>query len=463
MPVYQIVIRKNLLKCNSWIHKVLLPFFLLFYFSENSFCQSKNENDSIQTFTLSQCVDYAELHQPFVNQALINIEIAHTTNFINLSGWLPQANISANLTHYNTLPTAFIKNSSGQIVEQRTGVVNTAAPILSVTQTIFTPALLYAVKSADLYIDQAKQITDSTKINVAATVSKAFYNLLLTLEQIDVFKEDTARLAKNMHDTYHQYVSGIVDETDYDEAAISLTNSTAQLKQATESVTPQYALLKQIMGFPPEKQFNISYDTTRMMSEISFDTTQTLQYQNRIEYKVLQTSKKLQGQLIHYYQYAWLPSLSAFFDYNLAYQNNSFGALFANSYPYSYIGLSLSVPLFTGFARVKNLHRAKLQLKLLDWDEVNLRSQIYSEYTAALANYKSNEFNLQAMKDNMEKAKRVYDIVTLQYSQGVVAYLNVITAETNLITSEIGYKNALFQVLSSKIDLEKAMGFIVVH
>ncbi|HMH32638.1 MAG TPA: TolC family protein [Puia sp.] len=451
MPVHQIVIRN------------LLAFFLLFYFSENGFCQSKNENDSIQTFTLSQCVDYALQHQPFVNQALINIDIAHTTNSINLSGWQPQANISANLTHYNTLPTAFIKNAAGQIMEQRTGVINSAAPILSVTQTIFTPALLYAVKSANLYIDQAKQITDSAKINVVANTSKTFYSLLLTLEQIDVFKEDTARLAKNMHDTYHQYVSGIVDETDYDEAAISLTNSTVQLKQATESVTPQYALLKQIMGFPPEKQFNISYDTTRMMNEISFDTTQALQYQNRIEYKVLQTSKKLQGQLIHYYQYAWLPSLGAFFDYDLAFQNNSFGSLFANSYPYSYIGLSLNVPLFTGFARVKNLHRANLQLKLLDWDEVSLRSQIYSDYTAALANYKSNEYNLHAMKDNMEKAKRVYDIVTLQYSQGVVAYLNVITAEANLITSELGYKNALLQVLSSKIDLEKAMGFIVVH
>jgi outer membrane protein TolC len=67
------------------------------------------------------------------------------------------------------------------------------------------------------------------------------------------------------------------------------------------------------------------------------------------------------------------------------------------------------------------------------------------------------------MKDNVEKARRVYDIVTLQYSQGVVAYLNVIVAESNLITSEIGYKNALFQMLSSKIDLDKAMGLIVVH
>jgi len=36
----------------------------------------------------------------------------------------------------------------------------------------------------------------------------------------------------------------------------------------------------------------------------------------------------------------------------------------------------------------------------------------------------------------------------------------VITAETNLINSEINYLNALFQVLSNKIDLQKAMGNI---
>jgi outer membrane protein TolC len=36
----------------------------------------------------------------------------------------------------------------------------------------------------------------------------------------------------------------------------------------------------------------------------------------------------------------------------------------------------------------------------------------------------------------------------------------VITAESNLISSEISYLNALFQVLLSKVDLEKAMGNI---
>jgi multidrug efflux system outer membrane protein len=50
--------------------------------------------------------------------------------------------------------------------------------------------------------------------------------------------------------------------------------------------------------------------------------------------------------------------------------------------------------------------------------------------------------------------------VGLQYKQGIVPYLNVITAESNLISSEIGYLNALAQLLSNKIDLEKSMGNI---
>jgi len=446
----------------SLISKCLFSLALCFSFLPFSNGQATAVADTAQAFTLKQCVEYALKREPHLNQSLIGVDIAKATNAINLAGWLPQANISGNLTHYNTLPTSFVKNSGGTLVQQKTGVVNTFNPILSVTQTIFNPSLLYAARSAHLYVEQAEQITDSTKIFIVATVSKTFYSLLLTLEQINVLREDTARLGKNLHDTYHQYVSGIVDETDYDEAGISLNNSKAQLKQAEESVRPQYALLKQVMGMQPEQQFNVMYDTTQMKEDIAFDTTQSLEYKKRIEIQQLQTTKRIQDQQVSYYSNAWLPTVGAFFDYDLAFQNNEFGSLFSNSYPYSYIGLSVTMPIFTGFARTQSLRRARLESKVLDWSEVDLKSQIYSEYTNALGNYKSNLYNLDIMRDNVNLARKTYDIVTLQYAQGVVAYLNVITAESNLISSEIGYQNALFQLLSSKIDLEKSMGVITV-
>ena len=439
--------------------RVLLISGLMIFFLQSD-AQNMSPVDSSQSLTLGQCIDYAFKHQPALFQSYINQSIAKTNNAISLSGWYPQVNLGGNFTHYNQLPTSFTTDSTGSPVKQHTGVVNTAVPALTVSQAIFSPSLLYAAKAANFYVQQSEQITDSTKIELVSTVSKAFYNLLLTIEQITVLKEDTARLTKNVNDAYHQYVGGLVDMTDYQEAAISLNNSKSQLKQAVENVVPQYAALKQLMGWPPQSRFNVNFDTTEMKRDILFDTTQELIYENRIEYKILQTSKTLQHQITDYYKLSFLPTVSGFFNYDFQYENNNLGALYANVYPYSFIGVSVNLPIFTGFYRVKNIQKSKLQEQLLDWSQISLKSEIYTEYTTALANYKSNLYNLYTLQDNVAMAKNVYDIVTLQYQQGVVAYLNVITAESNLITSQIGYLNALFQVLSNKVDLQKSMGII---
>jgi len=457
-----------------------------------------NINNTSQFFTLRQCIDYAMIHQPALNRSLINIDVTKETNAVNLAAWLPQVNATGSLIHYLQIPSngsAAIASIGGGTTTGTTGTgttgtgttgtgttgtgtvgtgttsaststsirsvyANNFIPTLEVSQAIFSPSLLYASRSAPLYVKQAQQITDSTKIYLVSALSKSFYNVLLNLEQINVLKEDTARLGKNVRDTYHQYIGGIVDETDYEEATITLNTSKAQLKQANENVVPQFATLKQLMGYPPEKQFNISFDTVEMTQAIHVDTAEQLQYEKRIEFQQIQTQKALQNELIHYYNFAWVPTVSAVFNYDLTFENNNYNNLYNSSYPTSYLGLSLSVPIFTGFGRVHSVRKAKLQQRLNDWNELDLKSEIYTEYTTALANYKGNYYNLQLLQKNVALAKRTYFVVTLQYKQGIVAYLNVITAESNLISSEISYLNALFQVLSNKVDLQKAMGNI---
>lgn len=420
------------------------------------------QSDSIDSLSLNQCIEYALNHQPYIKQSEISISIAKATNAVNLSGWLLQAAITGSLNHYINQPTSFITNSStgGVPTAIKSGVINTAIPVLAVTQTIFNPSLLYAAKSAPLYTKLAQQSNDSSKINIIANVSKSFYGLVVTLLQINVLKEDTARLTKNYNDAYHQYVAGIVDETDYEQASITLNNSKAQLLQAVQSISSQYAVLKQSMGYPPQQQFNIMFDTMEMQRDVAFDTTQSLKFENRIEFQTLQTAKSLQHQLTNYYRTAFIPTISAYYNYDYEYQNNKFSDLFNQSYPYSSVGIQLSMPIFTGFARTQNVRKARLQEDYLSWGEVNLKAQINTEYTTALANYKSNFNNMKTMQGNTALARRVYRVVMLQYQQGIIPYLNVITAESNLITSQIGYLNALSLLLSSKIDLQKSMGII---
>ena len=422
------------------------------------------KNAAGEYLTLQQCIDYAMKHQPALNVSVINIDVAKTTNAINLAGALPQVNASGDLIHYiqqqQNSPATVNSGTGTTTTSSNRQYANTFVPGISVSQSIFNPSILYAYKSAPFYVKQSQQVNDSTKIAVVSSVSKSFYTLLLTLEQINVLKGDTAEFGKNLRDAYHQYKGGIVDETDYEQAQITLNNTVAQLKQANENVIPQYATLKQFMGFPPEQQFNVVFDTLQMMQSIHIDTTEQLQYEKRVEFQLLNTNKNLQSQLVDYYRLAWLPTLSAFFNYNLNFQNNNYVDLLDTSYPTSQVGLSISIPIFTGFSRINNLHKAKLQEQILDWNQTDLKSQIYTQYTTALANYKGNYFNLQLLQKNVALSRRVYFVVELQYKQGIVPYLNVITAQSNLITSEISYLNALFNVLSNKIDLEKAMGNI---
>lgn len=417
-------------------------------------------NSQAEYLTLPQCIDYAMKHQPLIRQATINVAITKTTNAINISGWLPQVALSASFVHYDELPTSLVSVNGATPIPEHTGVTNTLIPNISVTQAIFSPSLLYAATSAHLFTKQAQQAIDSTKIGVVYSTTVAFYNLLLTLEEISVLKEDTVQLGQNLRDAYNQYLGGIVDETDYEQATITLNNTKAQLRQAEENVVPEYATLKQLMGYPPDKQFNVSFNTEEMSRDINIDSTEELKYDKRIEYQELQTSKELQRKFINYNWLTFLPSLNAYYDYNYEWENDRASDLFNTAYPNSYIGAGITLPIFTGLSRVENIHKAKLQAQILDWSEVNLKSVIYTEYSTAIANYKGNYYNMQMLQENVELSKKVYTVVTLQYKQGIVPYLNLITAQANMIASEVGYLNALFQVLSSKIELKKAMGDI---
>ena len=89
---------------------------------------------------------------------------------------------------------------------------------------------------------------------------------------------------------------------------------------------------------------------------------------------------------------------------------------------------------------------------------VKLQQNISTEYAQAMALYKSNLAAFVALKENVELAKEVYDVIELQYKSGVKTYLEVVAAETDLRTAKINYYDALNRLLSSKIDVQKAMG-----
>ncbi len=409
----------------------------------------------LQNATLQNCVQYALKNYPLIRQNLIDQEITEHEIKSRLSEWYPQINLNANYLNNFQLPSIYF---AGQVV--KSGTYNTSTIGFSGTQNIFNRDVLLASRSARDVRLQSKENTTNTKIDVVVNVSKAFYDVLLTQQQIQLVDEDIVRLQRNLKDAYNQYQGGIVDKTDYKTATITLNNSKAEKKNYEESLTAKMVYLKQQMGDTANSMINIVYDSTQMEQEIFIDTTTGVNLDNRIEYQQLQTQKRLQQYNLKYYKWAYIPSISAVGQYSFNYLSDTYSNLYGTNYPGSYAGIQLAFPIFQGTKRQQDIRVAELQVKRVDWDIQSLKTTVNTQYAQSLSTYKSNLYDYQILKDNVNLAKEVYNTVELQYRSGIKAYLDVINAETNLRNAQSNYSNALYNVLSSKIDVQKALGTI---
>lgn len=410
---------------------------------------------------LTDCIQYALDHQPAIRQSVIDQEIAERTVQSALAAWYPQLSAGYNVLHYLKQPvTIFPDPTTGEPVPRVIGAKNTSTASLSLSQSIFSRDLLLASRTADVYRTQATQTTVRNKIDLVVNVSKAFYDVILSQRQVDILAEDITRLQRSLQDAQNQYKSGVVDRTDPQRATIALNNTRAQQKQYRELVGAKYQTLKQLMGYPPNASLALTYDTLQLAQEVALDTTLLVSPQSRIEYQLLQTQGRLLDANVRYNRWAYLPSVSAFGNYNLLYQNNAFGQLYSTAFPNSQIGLAVALPLFQGGRRIQQTKLAELQVRRLQWDLAALTSAVDAEYAQALANYKGNLADYLALRENVALAEDVYRIVNLQYRSGIKTYLDVTIAEADLRTARINVFNALYQVLISKLDVQRALGLI---
>ncbi|ADB38383.1 TolC family protein [Spirosoma linguale] len=431
-------------------------------YSGTVFAQKTTDSLARQAY-LPDCIQYALGHQPIVRQSVIDQEIAERTVQSSLSAWYPQIGAGYNILHYLKLPVTLIPDATtGERRPVALGAQNTSTASFSLTQSVFSRDLLLASRTADTYRAQATQNTVRNKIDVVVNVSKAFYDVILTQRQVEILSEDIARLQRSLQDATNQYQGGIVDKTDPQRARIALNNSRAQQKQYRDLVGAKVQTLKQLMGYPPNMNLNLTYDTLQLANEVMMDTTLLVNPQSRIEYQLLQTQGRLLEANVRYNRWAYLPTVSANANYNLLFQNNFFGQLYNQTFPNSLIGLSVALPIFQGGRRIQQTKIAELQVQRLNWDLAALTSAVDAEYAQALANYKGNLANYLALRENQLLAEDVYRIINLQYRSGIKTYLDVTIAEADLRTARLNVFNALYQVLISKLDVQRALGAIQV-
>jgi outer membrane protein TolC len=414
--------------------------------------------------TLDDIISFAFENQPGAKQGLLSIEIIDANVKSEMSGWYPQVGVFADMFRYFEQPVAifpdFNNPGSGEFQEVRTGVPYNANVNFTVDQPLFNNSLFLAKDQANLRRKQIDQNLEIYLVDLKVDLSKAFYDVLLSQEEIKIREEDLQRQERQLKDATALYRAGITDNIDYKRASITVQNTKSALYQAKEAYQVRMAVLKELSGIPMEEQLVLEYNLERMIQEVNLDTLENVAYSNRPEVLLVQTQQSLQDAGLNYYRRMYIPEFSAFFNYNLLYQTPIGSELFNRTFPNSLIGLRFNLPIFQGGKRNHDIRAASLQLQQLELEMENIQLQVDREHQEALSKYKTNLYQLMILEGNKELAEEIYQTVSLQYEQGIKNFLEVIQSETDLQTARINYFNALFRLMASKMDLLKARGLI---
>ena len=441
-------------------HKLYLLLFS-FTLALPGFAQQK---DTTANFSLQEAIAYAQTHQVSILNAKIDEQIAINTVKKTIGIGLPQVSANASFQDFLTVPTSLLPGdffgAPGTFVPVKFGVKYNSTVGLEASQLLFDGSYLVGLKASRTFKELSVKNTGRNKIETTIAVTKAYYSVLVSNEQLALIDANLERLKKSLNDTEQMFKNGFVEKIDVDRLSVLNNNLLTERENVIRLLALNVNLLKFQMGMTVGSMLTLK----DKIGDIKIDQTQVLAngdvFNKRIEYSLLQTQKKLNELDEKRYKSLFLPSLAAFGSTSANFQNNSFRNLYDTRFPTTVVGLRLSVPLISGGQKLYDLRNAKLESLKTDNNLVNLENVINLEVSQAQTNYLNGQKSLENQQRNMDLAKEVLRVTKIKYDQGVGSSLEVTTAETSLKEAQNNYINALYDMLINKVNLDKALGNI---
>jgi outer membrane protein TolC len=154
----------------------------------------------------------------------------------------------------------------------------------------------------------------------------------------------------------------------------------------------------------------------------------------------------------------WWPTLAASFNYQYMSMGNDPFSLAYKWFPYSTAGLSLSIPIFQGGARVFKQKQLSIQIDELKSQRDNLRHTLELQTMTFLDNIKKAIEKIASNKEGLRQAEKAVTISEKRYEVGSGTYLDITNSQLAYIQAGLSYNQSIYDYLSAKSDLEKLLG-----
>lgn len=317
-------------------------------------------------------------------------------------------------------------------------------------------SLAISAQDVELAVEKAR----ASRLDMVSQVKQSYFAVLLAKEAFEVYKGVYENALANFQQTERRYKVEKASELEYTRAKATVENAIPNVYNAESSVILALWQLKAVMGIDLDENIDVSgtledyaqsmYFDIHENEDVSLDRNSTMK-QLAIQAEELANTVKLQ-------KYAALPSLNLAFSYSLNAMTNDFKFSEYKWSPYSFVGLSLSVPIFAGGKRYHAVKQAQVQLGEFELQKANTERQLKIAIRQYLSQMETAMKNRTAAEGAVKTADKAYSIAEKSYNVGRSTITELNDAQLALTQAKLGVSQAIYNFVVAKTSLEQVIG-----
>lgn len=421
------------------------------------FAMDVKGQDSVHV-NLGKAIEIALSETPTIRIADRDVQIKQIYKKEQIAALFPDVSMSGSYNR-TLLKQQMSMDMGGQTMNIKVGRDNTYSVGANLTLPLVMPALWSNIKLSSMDIDLAMEAARSSKLELVNQVKQAYYTYLLAKQSYDVLQRSYSNMEASNQLVTNMFNQGLVSEFEKLRSDVALQNQRPSVTAAAKSTRLAEMRLKVLLGMNVDEPVIFDGDLSAYEQEVmnaAVPTEESLQLANNSALKQLelgiqelQQSKKI---LIG----SSCPNLAL--AGSMQYSGMGDDGQKFNNYPYSYVALSLQVPILSWIGTSYKLKSADLNIENMRDQRLDLERNLRIGAQSYLNDMQQAIENLASDKETMRQAQKAYDIAKKQYEVGMNTWLDLNTAELTLVTTQLTYCQDLYSYLTAKANLDATMG-----
>lgn len=420
---------------------------ILFLTLALSFCVGASAQERV--WTLAQCIDYALEHNIQIKQSSINVENKEISLNTSQSSRLPGLSASAGQNF------SFGRGLTADNTYANTNTTSTSFSVGADVPVFRGFSIKHDIAMSRLDLEAATQDLAKAKEDISVAVAQAYVQILYSMEILEVASNQVSIDEFQVERMKVMVENGKASVAELSAQKATLAQSMMSRTQASNNLSLALLDMSQLLeldspeGFAVVRPSESSMRISPLMSpEAIYD--EAVEVKPAIKAETIRLDYALKG--IDQAKSGLLPSLSVSGGVGSNYYTSSgftskpFSDQISSNFS-QYLGLNMSVPIFSRFSTRNRIRTAKNSYMSQQLQLDNAKKNLYKEIQTAYYNAVASEEKYRSSESAAMSARDAFDLMQAKYENGKASVTEYNESKARYFSAESDLVQARYQHL----------------